>query len=153
MGDTQKETNRDTTCDVVLNWVIYNVVYSCIPLLAACIFRWVGHANIDLFKLTPDCLLVGFAISISSRAFIEERDGIEISQKKKSNWGSIPFITCTLCCLLYAGLFGEYSAFSALQETETLFVVIIGVAVAVFVNILAIWHLQAIHDKNQVIKG
>lgn len=149
MPTEQNTTKKDSACAVVLNWVLNNVVYGCIPLASACIFKCLGGASIDLLKLTPDCLLVGFAISISAKAYIEERNEAEVSQKKKSNWGSIPFITCAICCILYAGLFGEFSAFDKLGEAESLKFVIVGLAFAILINIGVIWHLQAIHDKNE----
>lgn len=149
MPEEHNLTKKDSTYAVVLNWVLYNAVYGCIPLMCACIFKYLGGASIDLLKLTPDCLLVGFAISISAKAYIEECNEKEISQKKKSNWGSIPFITCTICCILYSGLFGEFSAFDKLGEAGSLRFVIAGLVFAILINIGVIWHLQAIHDKNE----
>lgn len=149
MPAEQIGTKKDSTFDVVLNWVLYNVVYACIPLMCACIFKYLGRASIDLLKLTPDCLLVGFAISISVKAYIEGCDETEISKKKKSNFEGIPFITCAICCLLYAGLFGEFSAFDKLGEAQNLWIVIGGLVLAILINIGVVWHLQSIHDKNK----
>lgn len=148
MPAEQIETKKDSTFDVVLNWVLCNVVYACIPLICACIFKFLGHASIDLLKLTPDCLLVGYAISISAKAYIEGYDETDISKKKRSNFEIITYIICAICCFLYTGLFGEFSAFEEIGDTKRLWFVIGGLILAIVGYIAIICYLESIHKKN-----
>ena len=139
---------KNSTFMVVLNWVLDNVIYGCIPLMCACTFKVVGNANIDLLKLTPDCLLIGFAISISAKSYVEEFDEAIISRELKRILGAVPFMTCIVCCLLYSGLFGEFSAFPQLGESDSLWLIIRGLGIAILINIGVIYYLQSRHDKK-----
>lgn len=149
MSGEQNVTKKDSTFDVVLNWVLCNVFYACIPLICACIFKFLGRASIDLLKLTPDCLLVGYAISISAKACIDGYDESDISKKKRNNFEVFTYITCAICCILYAGLFGEFSAFETIEDTTRLWFVIVGLVFVILVYIGIIWHLESIHNKNK----
>lgn len=148
MPKQQDSTGTDSVFMIILSWVIDNVVYGCIPLICACIFRFLGKANIDLLKITPDCLLVGFAISISAKSYIEEFDESAIPQKNRRVLGSIPFITCIICCILYAGLFGEFSVFNSKGDAERLKIVLYGLAFAIVMNIGDLYCLHKIREKT-----
>lgn len=148
MPQEQDTTKKGFGFMVILNWVIDNVVYGCIPLACACIFKFLGGANIDLLKLTPDCLLVGFAISISTKSYIEEFDAPSVYKNLRRILGAIPFLTCIICCLLYAGLFGEFSAFNNLGEADGLKFVLYGLGVAIALNIADVYFIQTFSRKR-----
>lgn len=148
MPQKQDTGKTDSIFIRTLNWTIDNVFYGCIPLICTCIFKFLGGVNIDILKITPDCLLVGFAISISAKSYIEEFDESSISKSLRRSFGSIPFLTCIISCILYIGLFGEYSVFNNLGEVDRLGYVLSGLVVAILLNIAAIYLIQKICDKG-----
>lgn len=148
MSQKQDTEKKDSILGATLNWTIDNVVYGCIPLACVCIFKFLGGANIEILKITPDCLLVGFAISISAKSYIEEFDESSISKNLRRIFGAIPFLTCIISCLLYGGLFGEYSVFNSLGEVDKLRFVLYGLGIAILLNIAVILLIQLISKKT-----